>query len=410
MSKNKIMKTLMTLLSIMAIGGTLVYAQNVDGKMVAAENLLRILEKTENRVISHFESITESGEEVPPEAQELLSLAQQLHVEAQTLYAEEKYEECIKKATEALNKYGETLGKAHIEEDMMDPLEEELEEETEQMAGLLTAIMRSRSRIEKLGEIADGLDELEIDTSEARSLIDDAESILNELESLLESGELMEPGVYLGEANGLIGQATGMLRSIGQPRKQERVQQFIQSTIHRAGALEQKMNRMLIGQGIPNHGVSEEFMGIVSGLRGLDSHADLKDAIMQLKEYVRNINRVGRSNEDEHGLVEGMVSRLNAQSRLGALIEACRNRLNSIEDMELVATLNALLDEAESLLAESMEALVAGDEETAEQLLDSVEQLLEEFQEAFKEALMERATRFSPPTPDHSDRGKRPTE
>lgn len=393
----------------MAIGGTLVYAQGVDGKMVASENLLRILEKTENRVNSHLESITDGGGEIPLESLELLAEAQQLHADSQALYDEEKYEECIIKSTEALNKYGETIGKVNIEVEDMEPLEDHVEGETERMIGLSTAIERSRIRIDKLREIADDLDELEIDTSEAGSLLDEAEGIIDELVALLESGELEEPGVYLGEANGLIGEATGMLRSMGQPRKQEKVQQFIQRTIHRAGALEQKMNQMFMGQGLPNTGVSAEFRGIVSGLRGLELHTDLKDAIGQLKEYVKDINRVGRSQEDEKGLGEDVVATLNAQSRLMAIIEAYRNRLNFIEDEELLASLNALLDEAERLLVESEEALVSGDEESAKELLEAVEQLLEEFKEVFNEVLMDHVSTFAPPIPDQANRGKRPT-
>jgi len=163
-----------------------------------------------------------------------------------------------------------------------------------------------------------------------------------------------------------------------------------------------------MGQGLPNPGVSEEFMEIVSGLRGLDSHTDLKDAIEQLKDYVKSIDRVGRDQEDEQG--ENMVTALNTQYRLTALIEAYRNKLNSIEDEELAASLNALLDEAENLLAESEEALVSGDEEHAEELLEAVEQLLEEFKESFNDAFMAQIAGLKPPIPDQSNKGKRPTE
>jgi hypothetical protein len=413
MNKNSVLKTVITFLSIIAIGGTLVYGQEVDGKMVASGNLLSILEDSENRVTILFQSITDGGGDVPTEAEELMAEAQQLHGETQDLVDGEEYEACIIKATEALNKYGKALGKAHIAEaEVMEPLEAQVEDETKKMIGLSSAIEQARDRIDRLREIADELDEddeLEIDTSQARNLLNSAEDILDELAAVFDSGELEAPGNYLGEANGLIGEATGMLRSIGQPRKRERAQQFIQQTINRVGELEQNMNQMFMGQGLPNHAVSEEFMEIVSGLNGLDPHTDLKDAIEQLKTYVRDINRVGQNLGDGQGIGEETVAAFNTQSRLGAIIEAYRNKLNAIEDEELVASLIALLDEAESLLSESEEALISGDQEYAGELMDAVEQLLDEFNEAFNEVFMKQMSGFSLPIPDQGNSGKRPT-
>ncbi|MFC1802846.1 hypothetical protein ACFL0D_02645 [Thermoproteota archaeon] len=388
MSKNRLMIIMMTLLTASALGGVVItYAQEVDENMAAAENLLSLLGDSESEVTSLFESIVNDGGDVPEDAQEALQEAQELRLEAQDLFDEGSYLECVEKATEALNKYGKALDKAT--EDELVEVEGQVElvdEETEKMVGLFTAIEKSRKRIEKLEEIADDLDALEVDTSDARGLLADAEEILDNLIIMLESGDFEESEIILGGANSLIGQATGMLKSKGEPKKQEKIEHFIDQTIHRVGQLEKKMNKIFNKRGIINAGeITDGFSLIIVGLEDLDTHDDLKDVIDQLKTLVKDTKKIGKNHEE--GLEDETIEAINTQTKMEARIERYRNKIQKLEGSdELVEELLGLLGEAEDLLAQAEEAMGSEDEALAEEFTDAAEEILDAFDDMFDEA------------------------
>ena len=403
----------MTLLTASALGGAVfAHAQDVDENMVAAETMLLLLTDRDSVVTSLFEQIVNDGGEVPEKAQEAFDEAQQLHAEAQTLFDEADYEEALEKATEALNEYGKAEIRAVPEEP--EPLtveQQEIQDETEKMVGLFTAIKKARARIVKLEEIANDLDALDVDTSDARGLLEDAEEILVEIEDLLKSSVFDEPDIVLGQANRLIGQATGMIKSHGAPMKQKKLQNFIEQTMHRMGQLENKMNRIINKRGLSNEGLTSQFGGIFAGLEELDTeddltHDEMKDLIRQLKDIMKDANKVGKPEDDEDSLFdEETIEALNTQTNMETRIAQYRTQVMSIEgNEELVSELLGLLDDAELLLAQAEDALGLEDEDLAEEHTEAAEDVLDQFEELFDE--IEEELGIENPGKNNSSNGK----
>ena len=417
MSKNKLVLILMTLLTASALGGAVFAHAQVDENMVTAGNLLSLLTDRESVITSLFEQIVDDGGVVPENAQEAFEEAQQLHVEAQTLFDEADYEEALEKATEALNEYGKAETRAVPEEPEPLTVEQlEAEAETEKMLGLFTAIDKSRSRIMILLEIADNLDAQGADTADARELLATAEETLDAIQASLESMDFDEQEIILGEANRLIGQATGMLKSYGAPMKQEKVQHFIEQTMHRMGQLEKKMNRIINKRGLSNEGITSQFGGIFAGLDELDTegaltHDEMKDIIHQLRDIVKDANKVGKPEDDEEGVFdEETVDALNAQTDLETRIEQYRTLVMSVEGNEdLVAELLGLLDDAELLLAQAEDAIGLEDEVLAEEFTKAAEGILDQFEELFDEFEEEYGTENHGKSSSSNGKGK-PTE
>ncbi len=400
MSKKRLTLIMMTLLTASALGGA-VFAHAQDENMVAAENLLSVLSERESAVTSLFEQIVNDGGEVPENAQEAFEEAQQLHAEAQTLFDEADYMESLEKATEALNEYGKAETRATPEEPEPLTVEQlEAEAETEKMVGLFTAIEKARDRIAKLREIAEDLGIPSTATSEAGELLVAAEVRLVEIEEELGSEDIDEPTIILGEANSLIGQATGMIKSYGAPMKQEKVQHFIEQTMHRMGQLETKMNRIINKRGLSNEGLTSQFGGIFAGLEELDTETDLthdemKDLIRQLKDITKEANKVGKPEKDEESIFdEETIDALNTQTNMETRIEEYRTQVMSIEENEeLVTELLGLLDEAEALLAQAEDAIGLEDEDLAEEHTKAAEDILDQFEELFDEFKEELGTK-----------------
>ena len=401
----KVMITLTTLLVTILLtsfmGGTyLVNAQEVDENQVTSENLLSMLTDSESEVTSLFEEIVEGGGDVPEKAIEALNEAQALYEEAQALYDEGSYEECVEKATDALNKYAKALERAQESlEEAQEETEEETEDETEsmdvqtegqtleeqaaKMIGLLSNIDKFKARIEVLRGIAGNL-ELAEDAEEYR-LLDEAYGILVNIE--INFGDLDESDVVFGEAVRLIGKATGMLKSQGQPMKEQKVEQFIEQTQHRLEQMNNKMTRILAKKGSSEENtlmVQAQYDEVYAQLEGIDTKEDLRGVFNQLKQLIKETRQVGKGEDSELFSEEAMESvndQMDVESRLDAYKEivdgmAEDDPLKS-EVSELILQVESLLDEAETAISEDNEELADQKVEEAEEILETIEDLLE---------------------------------
>jgi len=384
MSKNKLSLIMMTLLTASALGGAVfAHAQEVevDENMVAAENLLSMLSERESAVTSLFEQIVGEGGEVPEDAAEALLEAQELHAEAQGLYDEGSYEESLEKATDALNKYGKAITEATPEEPE-DPEEPETmtteeQEETEKMVGLFTAIEKARKRITNLDEIANKLIEQGIDVSEAKAKLFDAGLILDSI--LLEDIEGAEEQLF--EANSLIGEATGMLKSNGEPIKEEKIELFRTQAMHHMEQLNIKMLRFL-----DKFGSSEEdsllmqakYGEISKGLSAIDTKDGLKAAVTQLKWLEKEKRNVGKGTEVEELLGEDTFESIDDQTKMESKLEYYWEIVNAMDDEDPVrAEVLVFLSQVEDLLVGAETALVEGDEDLADEKTEEAEEILE---------------------------------
>jgi tetratricopeptide (TPR) repeat protein len=392
---NKKMITLTTLLTTLLAtsfmgGAYLVNAQEVDENQVTAENLLSQLNELENEVTSLFETITGDGAEVSEDAAESLLEAQELHTEAQGLYDEGNYEESVEKATDALNKYGIAITKATPEEpeDPEDPEEpetmttaEQEEEETEKMIGITTAIEKAEKRIAKLIEIADELDTLEIDTREARDILAAASEKLGSIS--LENPE--EAETLLSEAKSLIGDATGMLKSKGEPIKEEKIEHFTQQAIHHVNQLNTKMNRFLEKFGSTEETsllMQAQYSDIMAGLEGIDTKDGLKAAVTQLKLLEKETRNVGKGTEVEELIGEETFESLKGQMKLESKLEHYWEIVNEMDDEDPVkAEAGELLAQAEDLLRGAETALVEGEEEHSDEMVEEAEEIIDNIED-----------------------------
>ncbi|MFC1803305.1 hypothetical protein ACFL0D_04985 [Thermoproteota archaeon] len=400
MSK-KMMITLTTLLATLLAtslmgGAYLVYAQEVDENQVAAENLLSMLTTSEAEVTSLFETIDGDGGEVPEDASEALLEAQELHAEAQGLYDEGSYEESVEKATEALNKYGKAITKAtpeepeepedpEVPEDPEEPetmiTEEQEEEETEKMIGITTAIKKAEKRIAKLIEIADELDTLKLDTSEARAILAAASEKLGSI-SLVNPEEAE---TLLSEANSLIGDATGLLKSNGEPIKEEKIEHFRQQAIHHIAQLDTKMKRFLEKFGSTEETslmMQAQYGDIMAGLEGIDTKDGLKAAVTQLKWLEKETRNIGKGTEVEELLGEEGFESLKGQMKLESKLDYYREIVEAMDSEDPVKTEAAdLLAMAEELLGGAETELATGNEDLADEMVEEAEDILDNIED-----------------------------
>ncbi|MCK4703058.1 hypothetical protein KAT55_06855 [Candidatus Bathyarchaeota archaeon] len=380
MNKKTISMLLITLLIASTAGG-MGFALAEEGDPVPvtqedADTWFGLVADSKGEVVSLFESITSGGEEVPSEATEAFDEAEALMVEAQTAYDAEDYETAVEKATDALNKYGDALERATPEE----PDDDDDDDETDDVLKTFAGYEKARERLEKLREIADDLEGQGIDVSEVVAMLDEAALILDEMDTQLNLGDLDAAANMLGEANSLIGNSMGKLTSLGNSKKKEKIEQFIERTRERIIRLETKLNRILAKYGVSeedSNAIDEEFNVLRAILDGVDiDKDDLKDVIDQLKDVVKDSKKVGKDKED---LDEEVIETVNDIADNEDKLNRYRERIGELAEQGVeTGELSALLAQVEGLLAEAQAEVEAGNKEAAEEILEEAEDLLDE--------------------------------
>jgi hypothetical protein len=258
---------------------------------------------------------------------------------------------------------------------------EQEEDETEKMIGITTAIEKAEKRIAKLIEIANELDTLEIDTKEARDILAAASEKLGSIS--LENPE--EAETLLSEAKSLIGDATGMLKSKGEPIKEEKIEHFTQQAIHHVNQLNTKMNRFLEKFGSTEETsllMQAQYSDIMAGLEGIDSKDGLKAAVTQLKLLEKETRNVGKGTEVEELIGEETFESLKGQMKLESKLEHYWEIVNEMDDEDPVkAEAGELLAQAEDLLRGAETALVEGEEEHSDEMVEEAEEIIDNIED-----------------------------
>ena len=392
---------LVTILLTSFMGGTyLVNAQEVDENQVTAENMLSTLTESEAEVISLFETITGDGGTIPEDATEALQEAQEQHAEAQTLYDEGDYEKCIEKATKALNNYGKAINEATPEEpeeqepedpeapeeheDSEEPEDmatEQVEEETEKIIGINTAIEKAGNRITKLEKIAAKLADQEIDVAEATALLEEAREILETIS--LEDSEGAEE--LLSEANALIGEATSLLKKNGEPIKEAKIEHFRKQALHHVEQLQTKMNRFMNKFGSAEETssmVQTQYGEILAGLEGIDIKDGLKEAVTQLRLLEKETRNVGKGTEVEELLGEEGFESLKGQLKLESKLDYYQGIVEALDAEDPVRVeVEPLLVQVMELLGGAETALVEGNADQADEMVEEAEIILDDVED-----------------------------
>jgi len=374
--KKTITALLIMLLASSAAGGlSFAAAEDPETPQHTAETLLGVLEDSRAEVVSLFASIVEGGGEVPGDAQDAFDEADGLRDEAQALYNASDYEESIEEATEALNKYGEA---ASLATETEGDDETEPEEGDEDDCDLFACYEKAVDRLERLRTIAEDLEAQGVDVSEADALILEAEDSLSQLEEALDQGDLEAAEALLGEANGTLGKLTATLKTLGKPKKKEKMEHFINQTRHRVQQLETKMLRILAKYGLSEEdeqAIREEFQAMIAGLDDIDvDRDDLGETVNSLKRLVKESNRVGKGKD----LDEEVVDEINKLNKHESNLNRYRERIRMLEGLGAPTDeLLGLLNEAEGLLSQADDEIAAGNKKAAEDLIDEADEILD---------------------------------
>ncbi len=376
--KKTITALLIMLLATSAAGGlSFAAAEETETPQQTAEALLGVLEERHADVVELFDSIVEEGGEVPEDAQEEFDEADGLRDEAQALYDAGDYEESIEKGTEALNKYKEatSLATETVEEDEPEPEEPD---EDDGAIDLLSGYEKAADRLDKLKAIAKELATQGLDTSEADALILEAEDSLSQLEEALKQGDLEAAEPLLGQTNGTLGRLTAALKTIGKPKKKEKMEHFVTQTKHRVQQLETKMFRILAKYGLSEEdeqAIKAEFQAMRDGLDDIDvDRDDLRDTVDSLKKLVKDTKRVGKGKDVDEDVVDDIKKLNEHESKLNRY----RERISELEGLGAPTDeLLGLLKEAEGLLLQAEEEMKAGNKDAAGDLIDEADEILD---------------------------------
>jgi len=378
--KKTITALLIMLLATSAAGGlSFAAAEDTETPQQTAETLLTVLDTSRAEVVALFESIVGGGGEVPEDAQESFDEADGLRDEAQALYDAGDYEGSIEEATEALNMYGEATSLA-LETDEDNGTEPEEEDEDEDDGyGVLVGYEKAVDRLEKLKAIAEDLEAQGVDVSEADALILEAEDSLSQLEEALNQRDLGAAGSLLGESNGTLGKLTAALKTIGKPKKMEKMEHFVTQTKHRVQQLETKMLRTLAKYGLSEEdedAIRAEFQAMIAGLDDIDvDRDDLGETVNSLKRLVKETNRVGKGKDVD----EEVVDKINKINKHESNLNRYRERIMELEGLGAPTDeLLGLLNEAEGLLSQADDEMNAGNKEAAEDLIDEADEILDQ--------------------------------
>jgi len=210
-------------------------------------------------------------------------------------------------------------------------------------------------------------------------LILEAEDSLSQLEEALNQGDLGAAGSLLGESNGTLGKLTAALKTIGKPKKKEKMAHFVTQTRHRVQQLETKMLRTLAKYGLSEEdedAIRAEFQAMIAGLDDIDvDRDDLGETVGSLKRLVKETNRVGKGKDVD----EEVVDKINKINKHESNLNRYRERIMELEGLGAPTDeLLGLLNEAEGLLSQADDEMNAGNKEAAEDLIDDADAILDQ--------------------------------
>jgi chromosome segregation ATPase len=349
------------------------------GSPEVVNTLYTILEKTQEAVDGLFDDIIESGETIPPGAQEKYDEAMDKWEDSQALYDMGEYEDAAEKAIEALNKFGEAIKEANYEP--------EDKTETEKAIDLYNTLEKVKGRLGKLREIVEKLKGQEEDrsTTEIDEILDMVKDLLDEAEEHQDDGEYEDAREKIVEATKLLGQMTGRIHSLGNQKREEKVEKFMNKALERVQKLQGNFNALLTNKGVNQEktkGINNMFNGILTQLKNLNRkgiNLNYDELIDELDDLDEDLDEIF---EDESSLDKKTSNRIKQIEKLEAKLESYRERINELEELgQDITELEEMLDEVESLLNQAYEELKTGNLEASEDKIEQADEILEDIDE-----------------------------
>ena len=221
------------------------------------EKALRILENKSlpEEVIEKINSTIIEGDALIEKAKQEISLG--------------NYTKAIELAKQAINNLGNIV-RNYWRFRIRERIEEKIKENATK--GLLIAIERHITMIERLKGILDKLEEKNFSVTEAKSILEEAESLLDEAESLAEKGNITGAAHKMAESRNLIGKAMSTVKKCAYEKLMHKVKNEISRIMNETENLKEHAKKMKgkIPPKIANKTkIDEKIQGIINHLEQL---------------------------------------------------------------------------------------------------------------------------------------------
>ena len=360
-----------------------------DGQQVATESLMRILERSRDRVNASFERLEDRGVTVPDASRENYSEGVEMTATALQLRDTGEYKPAREMALQAMQKF--RVAFLEIAEEM-----EETETPEEKVAVRATVQTASRNRaqlyIEKLDNLADRAEELGYNVTEIRETLAKARSYINNATNLVETGDIEKAGGEVGKAISTAAKTMGQLQPIVKANKAKQAQKFLEKAEERLTKLEGKMEKL--SDQVPPQAqqainlTMERARERVREARTLLQAGDVEVAVGKLREMNRNTER---SIEAFEGAKPGTAQNLATLDKLEAKILALEDKLTTLDAQGVnVTQITSKLEEAESLLTRATQNLQNEETMKASETIDQADELVNEAEEMLEQQEQQR--------------------
>jgi hypothetical protein len=349
-----------------------------NGQQVATESLLRILERSRERVNASFEILVERGVNVSDAARLSYSEGVEMVATALQLRDAGEYKQAREMALQAMEKFREAF--LEIAEEME---ETETSEEKEAVRATVQTAARNRAQlyIERLNNLADRAEELGYNVTEIRETLAKAHGYITNATSLADAGG------EVGKAISTAAKTMGQLQPIVKANKAKQAQKFLEKAEERLTNLEGKMEKL--SSQVPTQAqqalnqTMERARNRVEEARKLMQAGDIDDAIGAFREMNRNMEQGIQTFGDTK---PDTAQNLAILDKLEAKIIALEDKLATLElEGFNVTQITSRLNEAKNLLTQATDNLqnqetVKASEniEQADKLIEEVEKFLEQ--------------------------------
>jgi len=364
------------------------FAQDTNGEETpdtTIESLLKILERSRDRVNAAFERLEDRGIAVPDAAKEKYSEGLGIVAVALQLGEAGEFEQANQKALQAMQKFREALLEIA---DEMEETETPVEKEAYRVAVQTAARNRVQIYIDKLETLADRAEELGYNVTRIRKTLTEARNYTTNAINLAEVGDVDKAGGEVGKAVSTAAKTMGELQPIVKANKVKQTQKFIEKAEERLVVWEGNMGK-LSEQVSPQAQQAINQTMVNARNRVKEAQAVLKAGDVQVAvEKLREMNRdTERSVEEFRAVKPDSAEKLVEIKEIDTMVRMLGAKLEWLEKQGVdVSEIAGKLETAKSLLAQAMEDLQNGEVEAAADAINKATDLVKEAKELLYQA------------------------
>ncbi|HID18802.1 TPA: hypothetical protein EYP27_04610 [Candidatus Bathyarchaeota archaeon] len=371
---------LVFLFSLVAVPLHVVSAQEDEGLRVKADMLIKIANKSRERVEAVFETVAT----IPDEAKSEYEAGVSALGEAERLRDDGEYQQASEKAVEAMRHFKEAfviINKVSPEKP------EKAEVEAEKAMGLKVAISRAEAFKEKIEALADRAEEQGYDVSEVRTKLIEAETRLEAASKALEGGDVDLSARELAKARGLIGEAMGELHKITVKLSSERAEKFVERAEQKLSIVRKKI--IEIADRLPPQArvaVLKALEEAESSLQKAKSHIKagrISLAVSDLAKHKAGEGKIFKVLKEEQGEAADILEEI---AEIRTETRSLNRKIRVLEVMGAdVSRVNDILNEVTGLVSVASTRFEEGNLEDAKAAIDKAERLVEDAEEILEQ-------------------------